>query len=79
MTLDTLTTFFGWMVVLNITVLTIGSLAILLLKDWAANLHSGLFRLEAGFVRQAMYEWLGTYKVATFIFSIVPYLALRLM
>jgi len=79
MTFDTLTTFFGWMAALNIAVLLIGSLAILLLRDWAANLHSGLFRLDAGAVRQVMYEWLGTYKIATLVFSVVPYLALRLM
>ncbi len=79
MTLENLTSLFGWMALLNITILLIGSLAIIAIRDFATDIHARLFRLEASTVREAMYVWLGNYKVATFVFSIVPYLALRVM
>lgn len=74
-----LTSFFGWMAVLNIAMLTLGALTILVMKEWAAGLHARLFNLDEAVVRQAMYAWLGNYKVATLVFSVMPYLALRLM
>ena len=79
MTQETLTSLFGWMAVLNIAFLFIGTLAILVLKNWAANLHSRLFGIEAAAVPQLMYEWLGHYKIATLVLSVVPYFALRLV
>ncbi len=79
MTQETLTSFFGWMAVLNIAFLSISMLLIMALKDWAANLHSRLFRVESADVHQLMYEWLGYYKAATFLLSVVPYFALRLI
>lgn len=79
MSQEVLTSFFGWMAALNIAVLVAGTLAILVLKDWAAGFHARLFNIEEAAVRQTMYSWLGSYKVATLVFSVMPYLALRLM
>jgi len=79
MTQDMLTTFFGWMVVLNFGILLISTLLILGLKDWASGLHARLFGLDAAVVRQTMYVWLGSYKVALIVLTLVPYLALLLM
>ncbi len=79
MTQEALTSFFGWMAVINIAFLFISTLLIMALKDWAANLHSRLFGIEAAIVQQMMYEWLGHYKVGTLLLSVVPYFALRLI
>ncbi|MCZ7674981.1 MAG: hypothetical protein M5U35_02495 [Roseovarius sp.] len=79
MTQDMLTSFFGWMAVLNLAFLILGGLMVMAMRDWAVKLHSRLFGLEAAVVRQAIYVWLGNYKIATFVFSVVPYLALRLV
>ncbi len=79
MTLETLTTFFGWMAVLNIALLLLGSLALMVVKDWASDIHARFFHLEPSFVRETMYAWLGTFKTMALVLSLVPYLALRLM
>jgi len=79
MTQEALTSFFGWMAILNIAFLTISTLLIMVLKTWAATLHSRLFGIKSAAVQQAMYEWLGHYKIATMVFSVVPYIALRLI
>jgi hypothetical protein len=78
MTLEVLTSFFGWMSVINIAFLLISALMMLLLKDWATSLHARLFGIEASAARLVWYRWLGNYKILTLILSIVPYFALRL-
>ncbi|WP_371224622.1 DUF6868 family protein [Roseovarius sp. 2305UL8-3] len=79
MTQDMLTNVFGWMVVLNFGILLISTFLILVLRDWVSELHSRLFGLDAAVVRQTMYVWLGGYKLALIVLTLVPYLALRLM
>lgn len=78
MTLETLTSVFGWMSVINIAFLLISTLLMLVLKDWATTLHARLFDIDAGAARLEWYRWLGNYKIFALITSIVPYIALRL-
>ena len=79
MTLDTLTTFFGWMALLNIGLLSIMTLAMILMRDWAANLHARLFDIDPTVVNQVIYSWLANYKLAPLILTVIPYFALRLI
>lgn len=78
MTQEFLTSVFGWMAVINIAVLCLSALLLMVMKDWVAGLHARLFGLEEARVRQAIYVWLGNYKILTLIFALVPYLALRI-
>jgi len=79
MTLEILTSFFGWMSVLNIALLIVSAVLILALKGWAETLHSRMFGLEEADIRQIYFRWLGNYKLLTFVFCIIPYLSLRLV
>lgn len=79
MTQDMLTSFFGWMTVLNFGLLIFATLVMLLLRDWAARLHGLLFGLDEAQVRLAFYGWLAGFKILAIIGSLVPYLALRLI
>ena len=79
MTHETLTTFFGWLAVLNIGLLTLMTLFIWLLMDWASCLHARLFGLDQRDVRRAFYGFLAQYKLLTLLFAITPYIALKLI
>ena len=79
MTVETLTTFFGWMSVINILYLLFATLMLIGLKGMASDIHARLFKLDENDVRLAYFTWLGNYKIFTVIFSLVPYIALRLM
>jgi len=79
MTYDLLISFFGWMAAINIAVFAFSTLMVLIMGDWAFNLHARMFGVEIESVRQIVYSWLGTYKIAILVFSIVPYLALRMI
>ena len=78
MTLETLTAVFGWMTVLNFGFLALATILLLALRDWATRLHARLFALDEATVRDAYFSFLSRYKVLALVFSLMPYLALRL-
>lgn len=78
MTLDILTAVFGWMALLNIGYLLLATLCIVGLQSWMTNIHARLFGLERHELKRAYFKWLGNYKTCTMVFSVVPYLALKL-
>jgi len=79
MTVETLTTFFGWMTVLNFGFLALAGGMLLVTRDWATNLHANMFDMEQADVKSAYFNWLATYKVLALVFAFVPWLALTLM
>ena len=79
MTIASLTAFFGWMTILNLGLFVISAFFTLVLRDWAAGLHSRMFRIEKDKVIQIYFSFLGTYKIALIVLNLVPYLALRII
>ncbi len=79
MTQDALTAFFGWMTVLNYGLLALMGLSLLALQGWASNLHARMFGLDTAVVRAAYFRFLANYKILATVFSLVPWLALKLM
>ncbi|MCK4743065.1 MAG: hypothetical protein KAT25_04535 [Sulfuriflexus sp.] len=79
MTLDSLTTFFGWCAIINIAVLLISTVLILIFKQPIVRLHSKLFDVNPDNLPTMYFDYLGNYKVATYVLSIVPYIALKVM
>ena len=74
----TLTKFLGWCTVINIAFLMFSSIMIALFKEPVTKLHSKWFGLEASKLPKLYFQYLGNYKIAMIIFSLVPYLVLRL-
>ncbi|KPA23483.1 hypothetical protein shim_00910 [Shimia sp. SK013] len=79
MTLATLATFFGWMAVIHLVVLSFAAVVIYALGDWATALHARMFGLSQDATRQTFYNWLALYKLLIFVFALVPWLALKFM
>jgi len=79
MTLDALTTFFGWCAIINITVLLISTILLMLFKQPIMRLHSKFFGVSADELPTMYFNYLGNYKIATYVISIVPYIALKVM
>jgi len=79
MTQDMLTSFFGWMSVVNFAFLAFATFFVFVMRDWAAGLHARLFGLDPEQVRIMLYAWLALLKVLTIVFALAPYVALRLM
>ena len=79
MTLDTLTTFFGWMGLINIGILFFSTLTTAMLRKTSHKLHSALFKITPEELDKMYFKYLAHYKILMLIFTIVPYFALRLM
>ena len=78
-TLQTLTEFLGWASVINIGILFISSISLILMRDSIIRIHSKMFRLDATHLSPAYFQYLAQYKIAIFIFNLVPYIALKIM
>lgn len=79
MDLHTLTTFFGWMTVINFSLLIFGTLILCLFRNQVLRLHQRVSGLEATTLRPAYFYALACYKLLILIFNLGPYLALKLL
>ena len=79
MTQDSMTTFFGWMTVLNFGLLAVAALALAAMRDRASGLHAGLFGLAPDAVSAEYFRWLATYKLLALVFCLTPWIALKIM
>ena len=79
MTQDSLTTFFGWMTVLNFGLLALAGLTLAAMRDRVSVLHAGLFGLTPEAVSAEYFRWLATYKLLALVFCLTPWIALKIM
>ena len=79
MTLDTWTTFFGWMTVLNFGFLIAATVALTAFRPTVVGIHHRLTGLSEMDLNRAYFGYLSNYKVLALITGFVPYLALKLM
>jgi len=79
MTIEGLTTFFGWCSILNIAILLISTVLLMIFKRPVMRFHSKVFDVTLDKLPTMYFDYLGNYKIATYVLSIVPYLALKIM
>ena len=77
--IDTLTSFLGWCSVVNIGVLVFTTIALTIMRGPIVSIHSKLFGLNQAELPLTYFQYLGNYKIAIFIFNVVPYIALKIM
>ena len=78
-TIETVTEFFGWCSVINVGLLTLSSILVIAIRGTALRIHGKMLDLDAKSLSQAYLQYLSQYKVAMLVFSIVPYIALKIM
>ena len=77
--IDALTAFFGWCSLFNIVVFLFSAIALTLLRNTTAAIHSKLFMLNRATLPESYFQYLGNYKIAILIFNLAPYIALKVM
>lgn len=77
--IQTLTSFFGWMTVLNIGLYLFIVLALFVMRDFVYRLNAKIFALAEDEVAKATFRYVANYKLLLTIFSFIPWLALKLM
>jgi hypothetical protein len=79
MTIEQLTSFFGWMSVLNIGLFLFSMIFLIILRPWMLNLHQILFKIERAELRKVYLIAMGVYKIIIIMFNLIPYFALKIM
>lgn len=79
MAIETLTTFLGWCLIINVGLLLFSALMIMFASKKISNIHSRMFGLEAADLRLSYFQYLGHYKIAILVFNLVPYIALKIL
>ena len=79
MTFEIVRDIFGWSAVLNIGFIAIWGLMFVLIPDFVYNIHSKIFKMEKNEFIRIHYIGIAFYKILTFVFCLVPYLAMRIV
>ena len=77
--ISNLTTFFGWCSVINIIFLIFCTIMMTIFRKPVGAIHSKLSGLGLDELDAVYFNFLANYKLVTMIFSVVPYLALKIM
>ncbi len=79
MTIDFSREFLGWCVVINFGLLMWWLAMIIFARDWVHKMHGRWFRLTAEQFDLVHYAGMAFFKIAIFLFNVVPYVALRIV
>jgi len=79
MTFETIRAVFAWCTVINLGLLLWWVVFITLAHDWTYRYHCKWFKLSVEKFDAIHYAGLAFFKLAIFLFNLVPYLAMRIV
>lgn len=79
MTLQLLTSFLGWCLVLNFVILGVAAIFLVLFGDMVRNIHAKMFNLSNEQLTVQYFAYLANYKIMIVMFNLTPYVALKLL
>ena len=77
--IEAVATFFGWTTVINFVLLLVSSIIVITTRGSISKIHGRMFGLESADLSRAYFQYIAQYKIAIIVFSLTPYLALKLM
>lgn len=77
--LSTLTTFFGWCSVINIAFLLFCTIMLTICRGFVKPIHAKLSGVDEEGLETIYFNFLANYKLLTMVFSLVPYVALKIL
>lgn len=79
MDLQELQTFLGWCTVLHFYVLAFWWLMLTMGKEWVLGMHQKMSGMNRSELMKLHFTLMGSYKIAIYLFCLVPYLALLII
>ncbi len=79
MTVEIFSKVLGWCAVINMGILLWWFLILLCAHDWVYRMHSKWFKIPKETFDTIHYAGIGIFKIAIFVFMIVPYFALKIV
>ena len=77
--LEAVTAFFGWTTVINFVLLAVSTIMVIVMRGSISRMHGRMFGLESVDLSRAYFQYIAQYKIAIIVFSLTPYVALKLM
>lgn len=78
--IDTAAEFLGWCTLINYGILTFATLMLVSSAgNWAKGIHLKLFGFTEEQLDEKYFDFLSNYKLAIFVFNLVPYIALKII
>jgi hypothetical protein len=77
--IETWTSFFGWMTIVNMGIYLITVLALMVLRGFAYRTNARIFGISEADVAKETFHYVGSYKLAITVLCFAPWLALKLM
>ncbi len=78
-TLDILRGVLGWCAVINMGMLLWWFLLLAFAHDWVYRMHNKWFKIPVEPFNAIHYAGIAFFKIAIFVFNIIPYIALRIV
>ncbi|WP_412970838.1 DUF6868 family protein [Glaciecola sp. MF2-115] len=78
-TLSELTELLGWASVINIAYLLFVTIMLVIMGGTITSIHSKIFKIDEKKLKVKYFDFLSNYKVMSIIFTLVPYLSLKIM
>ena len=79
MDVQMLTTFFMWCTLLNVGLMIISFIMLVVAGDFVYKMHSKYFAMTRESFNASLYLIIGLYKIAVFVFNLIPWVALLIM
>jgi len=76
-TIENLRILLGWCSVINMMILLVWFLAFVFARNLVFKMHTRMFRISEERFDEIHYTMMGYYKIAWFLFNLLPYLVLR--
>lgn len=78
-TLETLATFLGWALVVNLVFYTITAVALMAFRGLVADMSARLFGIDRQVAINESFAYLARFKLLVMVFFLAPWVALKLM
>jgi len=79
MTIEMMRAALGWCSIINMGLLLWWFLILMFAHDWVYRIHSKWFKLSPEMFDTIHYAGIAFFKIAVFVFNVVPYFALRIV
>jgi hypothetical protein len=79
MTISQLTELLGWASVINIAYLLLATIILMFMRGTISSIHGKMFDIDEKELSSKYFDFLSIYKIATLVFMVAPYIALKIM
>ena len=76
-TIENLRILLGWCALINMVIMLVWFLALIVARDFVFKMHTRWFKISDERFDEIHYVMMGYYKMAWFLFNLLPYLVLR--